>query len=214
MNRLVPYLDLFGRLDDAELARLAGVELDVCATLRKQVVAINDGLIRYVDLLPRLSDRELVRLTGASDKTIRFWRLCQPRTAPERKAPTNSRTNDSAASRSTGPHSAVNPPTGPYSTVASATGAHPSGPGQAAESSGRYATLDPSESHPGSPQPVAASASASHELEESSELMQFSGAPFPGFDQDDSGIPTPPPMDPLGMEEVEDGADPLGLSER
>jgi hypothetical protein len=79
MNRLVPYLDLFCRLEDEELARLAGVAEEVCATLRKQVVAIDRGLARYVDLLSRLTDGELVRLTGATAKTIRFWRLCQPR---------------------------------------------------------------------------------------------------------------------------------------
>lgn len=81
MNRLVPYLDLFARLADDELARLAGVELDVVATLRRQVVEIGNGLAQYLDLLPRLTDEELMRLTGASAKTIRFWRLCQPRHA-------------------------------------------------------------------------------------------------------------------------------------
>jgi hypothetical protein len=86
MNRLVPYLDLFMRLDDAELSRLAGVEADLVATLRRQVVEIGDGLAQYLDLLPRLSDEELVRLTGASAKTVRFWRLCQPRTSPARTA--------------------------------------------------------------------------------------------------------------------------------
>lgn len=79
MNRLVPYLDLFGRLSDSELSRLAGVPGETVAQLRKQVVAVNQALARYADLLPRLSDGELVRLTGASAKTIRFWRLCQPR---------------------------------------------------------------------------------------------------------------------------------------
>lgn len=79
MNRLVPYLDLFMRLDDAEMSRLAGVEIELVATLRRQVVEISEGLAVYIDLLPRLSDDELVRLTGASAKTVRFWRLCQPR---------------------------------------------------------------------------------------------------------------------------------------
>lgn len=86
MNRLVPYLDLFCRLDDEELAVLAKVDTEVAATLRKQVVTIDRGLERYVDLLPRLDDTELVRLTGASLKTIRFWRLCQPR-MPAAKTP-------------------------------------------------------------------------------------------------------------------------------
>ncbi|MCH9687281.1 MAG: hypothetical protein K0V04_37955 [Deltaproteobacteria bacterium] len=79
MNRLVPYLDLFGRLSDDELARLASVPADVAANLRQQVVQVDRALTRFTDLLPRLSDAELVRLTSATPKTIRFWRLCQPR---------------------------------------------------------------------------------------------------------------------------------------
>jgi hypothetical protein len=79
MNLLVPYLDLFERLSDDELGRLAGVAPAVAATLRVQVDEIGRALARYVDLLPRLSDTELQRLTGASSKTIRFWRLCQAR---------------------------------------------------------------------------------------------------------------------------------------
>lgn len=79
MNRLVPYLDLYGRLSDDELARLAGVPAEVAANLRRQVVQVDRALARFTDLLPRLSDAELVRLTGATPKTIRFWRLCQPR---------------------------------------------------------------------------------------------------------------------------------------
>lgn len=79
MNRLVPYLDLFGRLSDEEIARLAGVSAVVANNLRRQVVQVDRALTRFTDLLPRLTDAELVRLTGASPKTIRFWRLCQPR---------------------------------------------------------------------------------------------------------------------------------------
>lgn len=79
MNRLVPFLDLFCRLTDTELSRLSGVPPETTGQLRKQVDAVCDALARYVDLLPRLADPELMRLTGASAKTIRFWRLCQPR---------------------------------------------------------------------------------------------------------------------------------------
>jgi hypothetical protein len=79
MNRLVPYLDLFGRLGDDELARLAGVDAHAAATMRRQVVEVDRALGSYVDLLPRLCDEELARLTGASMKTLRFWRLCQPK---------------------------------------------------------------------------------------------------------------------------------------
>lgn len=79
MNRLVPYLDLFWRLGDEELSRLARAPSSAVETLRLQVDEVNRALGRYIDLLPRLSDDELARLTGASVKTIRFWRLSQPR---------------------------------------------------------------------------------------------------------------------------------------
>jgi hypothetical protein len=79
MNLLVPYLDLYGRLTDEELARLADVPASVVSNLRRQVVQVDRALARFTDLLPRLNDAELVRLTGATAKTIRFWRLCQPR---------------------------------------------------------------------------------------------------------------------------------------
>lgn len=79
MNRLVPYLDLFWRLSDDELSRLARTPTSAVEALRQQVDEVNRALGRYADLLPRLSDDELARLTGASSKTIRFWRLSQPR---------------------------------------------------------------------------------------------------------------------------------------
>ena len=79
MNRLVPYLDLFWRLSDDELSRLARAPTSAVEGLRQQVEEVNRALGRYADLLPRLSDDELARLTGASTKTIRFWRLSQPR---------------------------------------------------------------------------------------------------------------------------------------
>jgi hypothetical protein len=79
MNKLVPYLDLFGRLEDEELSRLARVPLSVVTGLRQQVDQVAGALERYSDLLPRLDDGEFVRLTGANPKTIRFWRLSQAR---------------------------------------------------------------------------------------------------------------------------------------
>ncbi|WP_106395509.1 hypothetical protein [Enhygromyxa salina] len=79
MNRLVPYLDLFCRLSDDELARLARVPMSAVESLRQQVDEVGRALGRWADLLPRLADDELARLTGATVKTIRFWRLSQPR---------------------------------------------------------------------------------------------------------------------------------------
>lgn len=115
MNKLVPYLDLFCRLGDEELGRLAGVEPEICASLRTQVDAINAGLAAYVDLLPRLSDAELCRLTGASDRTIRFWRLCQPRAgiAPAPKAEAPAGVPAESQRVPTAPHSVVTEPASP-----------------------------------------------------------------------------------------------------
>lgn len=79
LNRLVPYLDLFSRLSDEELARLARTPLSATEGLRAQIEEVNRALGRFADLLPRLSDEELARLTGATVKTVRFWRLSQPR---------------------------------------------------------------------------------------------------------------------------------------
>ena len=172
MNRLVPYLDLFCRLDDEELARLAGVDEDVCATLRKQVVAIDRGLARYVDLLPRLSDGELVRLTGATAKTIRFWRLCQPRSPkPLEDASAGDGVVAKAATQkaTTQPQPAAVKPgkTEPSPSESMTRGVVPSDSGHrltAAEDSG--VTAKPSTNTQSS----------------AKRFMQFSGEPFPGFE--------------------------------
>lgn len=113
MNRLVPYLDLFMRLDDAEMSRLAGVEVELVATLRRQVVEISEGLAMYLDLLPRLTDDELVRLTGASAKTVRFWRLCQPKGSPARSTDVAARAEISSITPMPRPAPAAQPTTPP-----------------------------------------------------------------------------------------------------
>lgn len=91
MNRLVPYLDLFARLSDEEIARVAMVPTEVATGLRQQVISVDRALERFSDLVPRLSDGELVRLTGATPKTVRFWRLCQPRWRTEQQEPPSDR---------------------------------------------------------------------------------------------------------------------------
>ncbi|MGH1343026.1 MAG: hypothetical protein ACRBN8_15810 [Nannocystales bacterium] len=193
MNNLVPYLDLFCRLDDAELARLGGVEADVVVSLRAQVDAINEGLSAYADLLPRLADAELVRLTGASDRTIRFWRLCQPRhaaaakpAAPAAAKPTEARGPAAGAAGVPGPSGRT--PTAPHSVVVEAP----------AENTGRA----PSAAD------MTATGPASGEGDGAG-YVTLSGAPFPGFDDaagDDDGV---------GLEGVSlDGEpDPLGLGD-
>jgi hypothetical protein len=110
MNRLVPYLDLFSRLSDVELARLAVVGPEIVAQLRKQVVQVERALHRYLDLLPRLGDDELVRLTGASNKTIRFWRLCRPRGAASGQGEGEAVARAVRSRAETAPHPAVPPP--------------------------------------------------------------------------------------------------------
>jgi hypothetical protein len=79
LNRLVPYLDLFSRLGDEELARLAGVGTEHAVTMRAQVDEIAKMLSKYDDLAERLSEEELVRLSQATPKIVRFWLLSRPR---------------------------------------------------------------------------------------------------------------------------------------
>ncbi len=181
MNRLVPYLDLFERLTDAELARLAVVAPEVVAELRKQVVQVCQTLERFVDLLPRLMDEELMRLTGATSKTIRFWRLCQPRPAravrnrptpaPMRPTPAPMRptppplmrTEEAAVARAirsraeTAPHPIVDDPSD---------------------------ATDPRVGTPERPTPPPSqprnSSTGTHQT------IQLSGTPFPGYDYDDA----------------------------
>lgn len=84
--RLVPYLDLFARLDDEELARLTEVDPATIAGMRRQIQDVSARLSEWADLLVRLDDDQLARLTGVAAKTIRFWRLCQPRASGTRPA--------------------------------------------------------------------------------------------------------------------------------
>ncbi len=193
MNNLVPYLDLFCRLEDAELARLGGVESDVVASLREQVDTINDGLAAYADLLPRLGDSELVRLTGASDRTIRFWRLCQPRHAavpsPAAEPPAAKPAEAAEPAATSGvPGSSERSPTAPHSVVAASP----------VDNTGRFPS-------------AAAMEGAGHQGGgDGAGYVTLSGAPFPGFDDaaaadhDDEGG---------GLEGVslEGEPDPLGL---
>jgi len=195
MNNLVPYLDLFCRLDDAELVRLGGVELDVVVSLRAQVDTINDGLAAYADLLPRLSDSELVRLTGASDRTIRFWRLCQPRHVVVSKP---------AAEPPVARPSEAAPPTGATSGVPAASERSPTAPhsvvaASPADNTGRFPS-------------AAAMDGAGAGDEGGAGYVTLSGAPFPGFDDAAAAAAA---EDGGGLDGVSlDGEpDPLGLGD-
>lgn len=184
MNKLVPYLDLFCRLDDDELARLAGVDKDVCASLRSQVDAINAGLAAYADLLPRLSDVELTRLTGASDRTIRFWRLCQPRGGVSHSAQQQAAASEPAApSAAPGvPGESQRVPTAPHSVVTESLSSE----------SGKF----PADATPD---------------EDAAGYVTLSGAPFPGFDTEGEEA-AEPAIEGVSLEEVEGEPDPLGLN--
>lgn len=189
MNRLVPYLDLFGRLSDAELSRLAGVPGDVVGQLRKQVVAVNQALARYADLLPRLSDGELVRLTGASAKTIRFWRLCQPRTTAAGVPGPVAESSSSPMSAETGAPAARASESDSY-PVASRSGGQrrPVESGRTSDSGVRPVPTPV----PRTPTPVPGTDTQ----------LGLTGAPFPGYDYD--------PNEPV--EEEEDDGIVIGLN--
>jgi hypothetical protein len=123
-NRLVPYLDLFGRLEDAELARLGAVDVSLVLEMRAQVDQIAAGLLPYLDLVDRLSEEELVRLTQASPRTVRFWLLCQPKDRPAPPAAAGSRSDpspeDSGVQRSIRPDAGAAQPQPVVSEPASA----------------------------------------------------------------------------------------------
>jgi hypothetical protein len=196
MNRLVPYLDLFCRLDDEELARLAACDEDVVATLRRQVVTIDRALSRWVDLLPRLDDEELVRLTGATPKTIRFWRLCQPRVPeiPERDPPVE----DGVVARAAKSKAVTAPQ--PAALRAEPSPAESFTRGVRPSDSQRLglSTTDEHAADESGPYPTPALTQ-----ETAKRFMQFSGEPFPGFEEDTTPMPVGPAWTPATSEDVE-----------
>ena len=82
LNKLVPYLDLFERLSDRELARLADVPELTATQMREQVVTVRRKLGRFEPLLERLDDVQLARVADTSPKMFQYLRLCQPRHRP------------------------------------------------------------------------------------------------------------------------------------
>jgi len=79
LNKLVPYLDLFTRLEDREIARLADVPERTVARMRTQVSSVGRKLEPFVKLLDRLNDQQLGRVAQISPKMFLYLRLCQPR---------------------------------------------------------------------------------------------------------------------------------------
>ena len=190
VNLLVPYLDLFWRLADDELGRLAAVEASVVSGLRKQVTEVDRALSRYVDLLPRLTDAELVRLSGATEKTIRFWRLCQPR-VPERRVESGLGTRNPSGEETTAPDPVK---AGPSATKRDTTRLHGDSPS----------------SQPGAADTAAGASSERRDSKISIDpaaqatvdaMMTFSGAPFPGYD--DNEPQPPPPPDEISLASAE-----------
>lgn len=89
-DRVTPYFDLFDRLGNADLARLAGVKESLVAEIREIVEAIYDPLREYENLLEQLDDRQVSKLFGMPESAARIWRLARaPKTlsAAERTAP-------------------------------------------------------------------------------------------------------------------------------
>ena len=176
MNLLVPYLDLFCRLNDEELSRLAQVSPEVVSQLRQQVDEINKALERYTDLLPRLSDGELTRLTRASAKTIRFWRLCQPRGASESPTKTAPARQASAARHGTGTATTATPGV-PSETPVTRTPRPTSVPAQPQKQSPAAApAAQTNDNDPSASQNMAAA-----------QLADIDGDPFPGYEGDKPG---------------------------
>lgn len=186
MNLLVPYLDLFHRLNDEELSRLAQVNPQVVSQLRQQVDEINKALERYTDLLPRLSDGELTRLTRASAKTIRFWRLCQPRGAAETPAPATkpapTQRQPPAARHGTSTAGTATPGV-PTETPVSRTPPPTSVPTQqqTPAPTERPAGAPVAQTNDPTPDPAASQSMAS------AQLADIDGDPFPGYEGGKSG---------------------------
>ena len=75
---LAPFLDLFVRMTDAQLAKLTDVPTSTVAAQRKTVDRIMGQLEPFEDLLPRLEDDALARLI-AQDLEDAGWVSARPR---------------------------------------------------------------------------------------------------------------------------------------
>jgi hypothetical protein len=190
VNLLVPYLDLFSRLDDEELGRLAAVDAEVVCGLRKQVTEVERALARYTDLLPRLTDAELVRLTGATEKTIRFWRLCQPR----KRERVDEETSSSQAV--VGHEPSAPEPVKVDRAAKTKTNTRILGDKAGARTTPSRESA-PACDRPDSRITINPAAQATVDA-----MMTFSGAPFPGYD-DDGEPRRPPPPDEISLAEAE-----------
>jgi len=76
-ENLTPYFDLFDRLGDEDLGRLAGVRPQLVAEVRSVVESIYEPLREYEHLLTTLDDKQLGKLFGMPLSAARIWRLCR-----------------------------------------------------------------------------------------------------------------------------------------
>jgi hypothetical protein len=97
-NSLVPYLDLFDRLEDAELRKLSGAPPEIIADMRRRVRTVQDAFSHRRALLVELDDAELIKITGADERTIRFWRMTEQ--SPKSRAEGSRRAEQAHASDS------------------------------------------------------------------------------------------------------------------
>lgn len=147
LNKLVPYLDLFERLSDRELARLADVPELTATQMREQIVSVRRKLGSFEPLLERLDDVQLARVADTSPKMFQYLRLCQPRHRPAQAssgthaarlravAPPGDETASAAPSRPVDPFAAA-ASTGQSSPEPSSTGPRAAAPGAASAGSG------------------------------------------------------------------------------
>jgi hypothetical protein len=83
-DKLIPYFDLFDRLDDSEISRIAQVDKQVVSEVRTVVESIYDPLRKYENLLETLDDAQLCKLFGFPKSAAAIWRHCR---APGTLAP-------------------------------------------------------------------------------------------------------------------------------
>ena len=83
-DKLIPYLDLFDRLDDEEIGRISGVEKSLVGEVRSVIESIYDPLREYENLLDTLDDAQLCKLFGFPKSAASIWRHCRaPKTLKE-----------------------------------------------------------------------------------------------------------------------------------
>ena len=76
-DRVTPYFDLFDRLDDKEIARLANVSPELVSEIRDLVEAIYDPLREFENMLKQLDNRQVAKLFGMPESAAQIWRLAR-----------------------------------------------------------------------------------------------------------------------------------------